>query len=369
MKRQSNFVVPKINIEVKDLDFGLRKSSNKNLRADLTDLNKVKNEMPFSYRDFLNIANRFDVSTIVKFMLGKKGLWPTNGEMKMHEILMTHKNLTKTRFLKTFSLAEFPGHFVSALINFSEKNKIKLKWVAQSLLPEDEASEVLQPDKILYEKFKENWLVGKNIDGDLTNPKVIKYYEKEFEKSKVDLVTADGGIPVSGKDYDRQEELHYNLIAGEILGALISLKKGGSFVLKIFSISTKTTESLIYLLRMSFDEVKITKPYTSRDRNDEKYIIAYGFIGKNKVMPVIKLLYKFIEKATPKLTDWYPFKEEVGIEEECLIFYSDFIKFEINFLRNIIQKLGEKRKRPKTTRESFDPKYYKFAEKYVKKFY
>ena len=55
----------------------------------------------------------------------------------------------------------------------------------------------------------------------------------------------------------------------------------GTFIFKIFDISTQFTLELLYILSKCYKEIIITKPNTSRMANSEKYVICKGFIGIN----------------------------------------------------------------------------------------
>ena len=94
----------------------------------------------------------------------------------------------------------------------------------------------------------------------------------------MDLVTGDGGFDYS-YNFDKQEHLSYRLIFCEIVCALALAKKGSHFVLKIFDIFTTLTLKFIYLLNNYYEEVIITKPYTSRPANSEKYLVCKNFIN------------------------------------------------------------------------------------------
>ena len=97
----------------------------------------------------------------------------------------------------------------------------------------------------------------------------------------VDLVTGDGGLDYS-VNFNFQEQMSFHLLFCEIVSAFSVLKKGGYFVLKLFDIHTSNTLQMIFLLSNYFDEVILTKPYTSRPANSEKYIVCKGFTELRK---------------------------------------------------------------------------------------
>ena len=95
---------------------------------------------------------------------------------------------------------------------------------------------------------------------------------------KVDLVTADGGFDYS-IDFNSQEVISQKLIFSEIVTALTIQKIGGNFVCKIFDIFNYVTLELLWLMSCFYEKIIITKPFTSRPANSEKYVVAKNFKG------------------------------------------------------------------------------------------
>ena len=121
---------------------------------------------------------------------------------------------------------------------------------------------------------------GKDGTGNLYNIENILEYVKLFDND-ADFITADGGFDFS-YNFNKQEQLSYNILFCEIVTALSIQKIGGSFVCKFFDMYTEITQSLIYLLFTTYNEVYITKPNTSRSANSEKYLVCKGFLGLDK---------------------------------------------------------------------------------------
>jgi hypothetical protein len=115
-----------------------------------------------------------------------------------------------------------------------------------------------------------------NICGDLTNLNVINEFAKRCPKDGCHLVTADGAID---GDHENKEIKNGKLFLGEILTAFKILTKGGSFILKIYTVFTTLTVNYIIILSKYFNNVYIHKPYTSNDSNTERYLICIGFNG------------------------------------------------------------------------------------------
>ena len=111
-----------------------------------------------------------------------------------------------------------------------------------------------------------------------------------------DLVTADGGFDVS-ENYNEQENQSYRLIYTEIICALSCLEKEGVFICKMFDCFEIRTIKLLWFISQLFTKVCITKPFTSRPANSERYLIAKGFLG------ISKSYLQELQQIIPKLTN------------------------------------------------------------------
>ncbi|GBB83865.1 hypothetical protein RclHR1_10520003 [Rhizophagus clarus] len=89
----------------------------------------------------------------------------------------------------------------------------------------------------------------------------------------VDLVTADGGFDVRGKE-QYQEILLKQLILCQVVTMFMTLRKDGDFVLKLFDIFTPFTGGIVWILYRHFEKICIIKPLSSRPANSERYIIC-----------------------------------------------------------------------------------------------
>ncbi|KAL0211567.1 hypothetical protein RCL1_005193 [Eukaryota sp. TZLM3-RCL] len=114
-------------------------------------------------------------------------------------------------------------------------------------------------------------------NGDITDSdNVIRFSDHVIGRSNgVDVVVADGGADVSD-GWNQQELLMKQLVLGQIHTMFRILRRGGSFVLKVFDIFSPFTVSLLYILYASFQRFSIFKPVTSRPANSERYIVCQG---------------------------------------------------------------------------------------------
>jgi hypothetical protein len=242
----------------------------------------------------------------------------TNAFLKCWEMINEFNLIpyNKSDDYTVFCNAEFPGAFIFAIhqyINTYTNNK-KYKWFANSLWPGDDKGTILGDQFNLYKKYPGNWLMNgsKERDGNVLNPQMNDYIHEKLN-NKVDLYTSDIGIGLDASNFNLQEELEANLNLGQVLAALLSLKKGGHMICKMFLFFTPFNISLLSLLNEIFEEFYISKPVTSRPANSEIYIIGKRYKGYSQ---------NLIDKLKYELYNWNqdsPNKTVYNIKQE---FYS-----------------------------------------------
>jgi len=211
---------------------------------------------------------------------------------KLYEILNTFESTLKIKEKQNMyisCLCEAPGGFIQCLRNYrknpndmyisiskidDEKNKIDWKVDTKNL-------------KIVYGDG------DKNNDGNLYNPIIINAYIKSHNE-KVDLVTADGGLLLDGIKENYKSNFHMNLYLSQLYIACKVLKNNGIFILKIYEISQKVMIDFLMLVNRLFINVKIIKPHTSRQMNNEKYLVCYN--RKLNCQNIEKNIFKIIKK-------------------------------------------------------------------------
>jgi 23S rRNA U2552 (ribose-2'-O)-methylase RlmE/FtsJ len=247
--------------------------------------------------------------------------------LKLWELIINFDLIPSTNNFVSAHLAEGPGSFIQATILYRDllekEKKIKSsktdKYYAVTLHSDNEHL-LMQKEFINYysnEKPKRLNILetvsrkdmkdmyggaksgnskefNKNLtDGDITRLHTINLFggsknEKNGFAEPADFITADGGF--DWKNENLQEQEAYKLIFSEILTALKCQKNGGNFVLKIFETYTLNTIKLIELLRTFYDEVIISKPFTSRISNSEKYLVCKGYVSKKFTAQIAKKL-------------------------------------------------------------------------------
>jgi len=213
---------------------------------------------------------------------------------KLIEIFEDFRILDKyvKKKIKTSHIAEGPGGFIEAMINkrknyCDDVNAITLKSFKKEIPGWRKAKCFLEKNP----NIKINY--GSDGTGNIYKIENIKHYRECVGFNSCDIVTADGGFDFS-IDFNKQEELSSRLIFCEIVLALSVQKKGGIFICKLFDSFTNMTIKMLWLLNSLYEKIIITKPYTSRPANSEKYIIALNFGGIN--INYLERLYNIVHK-------------------------------------------------------------------------
>jgi 23S rRNA (uridine2552-2'-O)-methyltransferase len=109
------------------------------------------------------------------------------------------------------------------------------------------------------------------IQGDFREDSVLKLLEDMLEGRKVDLVISDMSPNICGvASADQARAMHLAELAMEF--ALIHLKPGGSFLVKVFQ--GAGFEEFYKLMKSRFATVTTRKPKASRDRSSELYLLT-----------------------------------------------------------------------------------------------
>ncbi|PZC81438.1 hypothetical protein B5X24_HaOG212643 [Helicoverpa armigera] len=119
---------------------------------------------------------------------------------------------------------------------------------------------------------------GVKNDGNIFDPANLaslkEHVLKQTDDTGVHFLMADGGFSVEGQE-NIQEILSKQLYLCQCLAALMLVRTGGHFVVKLFDVFTLFSVGLIYIMYRCFDKVCIHKPVTSRPANSERYLICF----------------------------------------------------------------------------------------------
>ena len=194
----------------------------------------------------------------------------------------SHCLANSTEHMTAAFLAEGPGGFIEAFYQYrmqqhQRRNKFGMadKMIGMTLLSSDRRV----PAWRLPRHMRSRVCICRGDDGtgNLYNPKNIdKLVTAAGGPNSCDLVTADGGFDFSG-DFNNQETLSVRLLAAEVYATLRLQRVGGSFVIKIYDVSSPDTMAILNILTSAYTDVYVTKPHTSRPANSEKYLVCTGF--------------------------------------------------------------------------------------------
>ncbi|XP_052741292.1 cap-specific mRNA (nucleoside-2'-O-)-methyltransferase 1 isoform X2 [Bicyclus anynana] len=118
---------------------------------------------------------------------------------------------------------------------------------------------------------------GVKDDGNIFDPANLSslkdFVLKQTDDVGVHFLMADGGFSVEGQE-NIQEILSKQLYLCQCLAALMLVRTGGHFVVKLFDLFTAFSVGLVYIMYRCFEKVCIHKPVTSRPANSERYLVC-----------------------------------------------------------------------------------------------
>ena len=278
------------NIELKYND------SNKNIVISKTlhfYLNKLKQEIDHYTSEWDNIKKytntyEFIHTTIPNLKIPVSKLKPISRSFyKMIEICNMFNLLEDYNDcgIKSFHIAEGPGGFIEAL-NYMRKNDKDL-YYGMTLIDNNPNVPGWEKNKnFLFNDSKVILEYGKDKTGNILHKENLIYCYEKYNNS-FDIITGDGGFDFS-VNFNMQETMASNLIFAEMCFAISTQKVGGTFILKIFDIFSKTSLDIIYFLNLFYKQIHIVKPHSSRLANSEKYIVCSDFKQIDNYKEIIK---------------------------------------------------------------------------------
>jgi len=255
-------------------------------------VNPFEHSIELKFNDFQDITHAMIKTLDIKEKISSRSFF------KMWEMLVDYDLIdADNKNFNSFHMAEAPGGFVQATILYNDKiNKTPMnsKFFGISLENEIKFNSGLQKQygsgkNRRFYQFKND----SKMTGDITKMSVIDTLVKTFSKEEPDLITADGGFDPVNENFHEQES--YMLFLGEIFTAVSLQKKGGHFVCKFLDMYTNFTAKLVYIVSMFYEDVHLLKPFTSRQSNSERYLIAKDFKYKKSDKEFTKYYSKLKE--------------------------------------------------------------------------
>jgi hypothetical protein len=277
-------------------------------------LNEAKSKLDVYYltskqdqglnRTWMQFQNTIDIYKPMRAEITRRfnGKHVTNAWMKYWEIYSRYNIIparTDDHEYTAFFNAELPGAALCAFNHYMKAMRpgVPFDWRASSLAPSGEnknSTEALGDYYGIYANNRDKWLMtigddtGHGNTGDSTIVEnILDFAAKvgpESEIGGVDLYSHDAGIDVStdssgGLGFNNQELANAKVHLGCALAGLLTLRPGGTFIAKQYTMFESFTWNLILIYAELFDEFYICKPLTSRAYNSEIYLVGKGYKG------------------------------------------------------------------------------------------
>lgn len=154
-----------------------------------------------------------------------------------------------------------------------------------------------------YVKSNKNAHLTQFDESKIFDDKILK--KLSSYKNSMDVVIGYGSIDWK---YDILiEQKNMNIFIFEIVSMISSLKKGGTFICRIFETYTNTMSKLLYALTQLFDESYFIKPLFSHLSTSEKFIVCKNYIPNTKLEEQLKSLFTMItQNSKHNVVDIFP---------------------------------------------------------------
>jgi len=262
-----------------------------------TSFDSLKNEMFGNFKDLDKTKSRLDLLDkncerfrraaakylheyeLVKILCKKQVL--SRAYFKLYEMIY-FEPIVSQQNCNCFFICEAPGGFIECMSDIRRKKNLQTRYVSVSKQdPTIKYGNYLESDNLFY--------------GDITEPDLITQTVNSVMSrfpNGLDLITADGGFDV--KVFVAQEILSSKLLLCEIYLALQTQKINGMFIIKFFDMFSHNSIVYYLLLCSFYNYVKIIKPKSSRNCNSERYLMCYGFKGRNELVDdLFKIITNF----------------------------------------------------------------------------
>ncbi|KAL3228943.1 tRNA (cytidine(32)/guanosine(34)-2'-O)-methyltransferase [Nakaseomyces bracarensis] len=130
------------------------------------------------------------------------------------------------------------------------------------------------------------------LQADITHPRTLERIYEIFGNKKADFVCSDGAPDVTGL-HDLDEYIQHQLIMSALQLTTCILKRGGTFVAKIFR--GRDIDVLYSQLGFLFEKVVCAKPRSSRGTSLEAFIVCIGYNPPDNWTPKLDVNTSVVE--------------------------------------------------------------------------
>jgi 23S rRNA U2552 (ribose-2'-O)-methylase RlmE/FtsJ len=207
----------------------------------------------------------------------------SNAYYKLWEILdflnKTYDIENNCKIIKHFDNGALPGDFIRAASNYFKITGVPYTWKACSYIDPENKHDFIGDRYDLLRNFPNNWVMDRNIDGDILNKKSIRNIVKKLGKGSVNLYTSDLGFQFNDRFDEEGEYAEY--YKSQCLLGLKLLAIGGVMICKQFGLHNDETREIIKMISSFFKHTYILKPFMSKHDNSESYICFVDYVGES----------------------------------------------------------------------------------------
>ena len=157
---------------------------------------------------------------------------------------------------------------------------------------------------------------------------------------QVHLVVADGGFDAQ-RDSDNQEVMAHHIVVSQTAAALTLLRKGGSFIVKMFGFHEESTKQMLRHLYGCFDRMAFVKPTSSRPASAERYLVCCGYTGVGSGWD--GLAWKQLQMGVTSTILPNEVYDCTTLDDLANEFDLDMLKLNVESCRSIVEYLTKKR--------------------------
>ncbi len=182
-------------------------------------------------------------------------------------------------------------------------------------------------------------LPRQNDGNDTNNNSEMKELTQQ-QRRRVHLVVADGGFDAQ-RDSNNQEVLAHHIVVSQTAAALTLLRKGGTYIVKMFGFQEESTKQMLRHLYGCFDKMTFVKPTSSRPASAERYLVCCGYAGAGSSWDGLAWKQQQMDISSTTLENMA--YDCIPLDNLADEFDLDMLKLNVESCRSIVDYLQENR--------------------------